>query len=249
MYADNNDRPGLDEQYIVATNTSDLTLNPDRVDSATHLIAAGLLGNRMGQALVFLRAEWDAAEKPRKATEDEILARAGDLPKRKGKVDVKRARTELLVGYSVAMRHRAHKLVGWLPALGIMAEWAALRRVDMDLISPALYHWLAPTCPVCDGLGHRKMDDAPVLGKECHHCNGSGKWPKPLGADRVHDWLGKCVGKAKSERSGLLHGRIDSDDLKERTANRLAPLAEDERGAAAVAEVARNSMGRVRPKG
>lgn len=244
MATDTSDKPGLDEQYVVATNTSDLTLNPDRTCAATHLIAAGLLGNRMGQALAFLRAEWDVAEKPRKATEDEILARAEQLPKRKGKVDMKRARTEMLVGYAVAIRHRAHGLGGWLHAVGIMAEWAKLRKVDPDLLSPALYHWLAPTCPVCDGLGYRKMEDAPVLGKPCHHCETKGIWPAPLGASRVKDWLKSCVGKAKGERSGLLHGDIDAGDLRDRTARREAPVAEDERGAGAVAAVARDSMGK-----
>jgi hypothetical protein len=244
MLADQNERPGLEEQYIVATNTSNLTLNPDKTCAATHLIAAGLLGNRMGQALVFLRSEWDAADKPRKATEDEIFARAAELPRRKDKLDVKRARTEMLVGYATALRHRAHRLTGWLPAISIMSEWAALREVDRDLLSPALYHWLSPTCPVCDGLGHRKMEDAPVLGSQCHHCQGSGSWPRPHGAERIHDWLHGCVGKARADRSGLIHGRIDAGDLRDRKAAKPKPAAEDERGAAAVAEVARRSMGR-----
>lgn len=239
-------KPGLDEQYLVATNTSDLTLNPDRTCSATHLIAAGLLGNRMGQALVHLRAQWDCAEKPRKMTEAEIGARAEELPKRKGKADVKRARTEALVGFAVATRRRAHALAGWVPALSVMAEWAVIRGVDVDLLSPALYHWLAPSCPVCDGLGQRKMDDAPVLGKQCHHCEGSGTWPRPLGAEKIHDWLKGCVGKAKADRSGLLHGRIDSDDLRERAASRAKPMPEDEGDVAAVAAHFRDSMGKPR---
>lgn len=242
------DKPGLEEQYIAATNASDLTLNPDRTCAATHLIAAGLLGNRMGQALAFLRSEWDAADKPRKATEQEIEARAEELPYRKGKPDVKRARTEMLVGYSVALRHRAHALAGWSSAVAIMGEWAKLRGVDFDLLSPSLYHFLAPTCPVCDGLGHRKMEGAPVLGKACHHCGGTGKWPRPLGADRVSDWLKACAGKARADRSGLIHGRIDAEDLRERKAKRAAPLPEDEGDVAAVAEHFRRCMGQRRKR-
>lgn len=245
MLADN-DRPSLDEQYIGATNSSNLTLNPDGICAATHLIAAGLLGNRMGEALAHLRGEWDAADKPRKATEEEITARADAFPKKKGKPDVKRARTEALVGFAVAMRHRAHAMRGWAPALLILQQWAALRQVDQDILIPSLYHWLNPTCPVCDGHGKRKMDDAPVLGKQCHHCQGSGTWPRPLGAERIHDWLRGCAGKARADRGGLLRDRIDASDLRERTENRRAPPAEDERGAEAVAEVARRSMGKVR---
>lgn len=199
-------KPGLDERYIAATNTSDLTLNPDRICAATHLIAAGLLGNRMGEALAHLRGEWDASDKPRKLTELEIVGRAGALPKRNGKPDVKRARMEALVGYATAMRHRAHRMRGWSPALVLMAEWAAARGVDADLLSPSLYHWLSPTCPVCDGHGVRKMADAPTLSaKQCYHCNGAGSWPRPLGADRIHEWLKSCIGKARQDRGRLLH--------------------------------------------
>jgi hypothetical protein len=205
MLMDTSDKPGLEEQYLTATNSSNLTLDPDRTCAATHLIAAGLLGNRMGEALVHLRGEWDAAEKPRKLTEDEIGERARLLPKRHGKDDVKRARSEALIGYSVAMRRRAHAMHGWMPAVILMRQWADLRGVDLDLLSPALYHWLAPTCPVCDGHGVRKIQDAPALSaKQCHHCNGAGTWPRPLGADRIHDWLRGCVAKAKQERRRLL---------------------------------------------
>lgn len=239
-------RPNLDEQYLSATNSSDLTLNPDRTCAATHLIAAGLLGNRMGAALAHLRGDWDGLGKLRKATEAEIMARAAELPKAKGKIDVKRARGEMVVAHARAMRVRAHSLPGWRPALTIMAEWARLREVDFDLLSPALYHWLVPSCAVCEGRGAIQIPDTPALGKQCHACNGTGKTMRSSQAERVDRWLKGCAGKAKADRSGLLNGRLDSDDLAERTANRRQPAAEDERGAAAVAEVARLSMGKVR---
>jgi hypothetical protein len=200
------DRPSLEEQYLLATSTSDLTLNPDRVCSATHLIAAGLTSNAMGEALAHLRSEWQTAAKPRKATEGEILVKAATLPKHKGKLDVKRARGVLLVEYSAAMRRRAHQLRGWTPAMRILLQWAVERNVDPDLLSPALYHWLAPGCPVCDGLGKRRLPDAPTLGEDCHACAGSGQWPRPLGAHVVHDWLARCIGKAKHDRGALVRG-------------------------------------------
>ena len=251
---DTNDRPGLDEQYLVATNSSNLTLNPDRICAATHLIAAGLLGNRMGEALIHLRAEWDSADKPRKLTEHEISARAvavacvlakeRKVPVKSVKPDFRRARTEALLGYATAMRHRAHAMRGWMPAIMLLRQWAELRDVDMDLLSPALYHWLAPTCPVCDGLGKRRLPEAPVLGKQCHHCNGSGAWPRPLGAERIHEWLKGCVGKGRADRSGLINERIDASDLRERTAGRKGPaeVESDEAADAAAAETFRLRM-------
>lgn len=246
MATDTQDKPGLDERYIGATNSSNLRLDPDVNCDATHLIAAGLLGNRMGAALAHLRAEWDAAEKLRKATEDEIVARAEELPKRKGKTDVKRARAELFAAYTTAHRHRAHKLGGWLPALSIMAEWAVLKGVDVDLLSPALYHHLSPACHVCSGLGNIRMDDAPVLGKQCYACEGRGTPKRSFEAERVDSWLKSCLGKAKGDRGGLLRGEIDAEEMADRRRRRAAnqgAATEDERGAAAVAEVARAAMG------
>lgn len=216
MTFETSDRPSLDEAYAIATNTSDLTLHPDRTCSATHLIAAGLLGNRMGSALVHLRGDWDGLGKLRKATEAEIVARAKELPKVKGKLDVKRARGEKDAAHRAAMRHRAHSLPGWVPALSIMVEWAVARRVDLDLLSPALYHWLVPTCAVCEGRGQIKMEDAPVLGKQCHACNGLRLTIRSSQADRVDSWLRGCVGKAKRERGGLMRGEGEVAPMADR---------------------------------
>lgn len=212
MLNDTNDRPSLDEQYIIATNSSDLTLNPVRTCAATHLIAAGLTGNRMGEALAHLWSEWAAADKPRKATEVDIEFRAVLLLSvlgvgHKGRPDLKRARAEALVVHHLALRQRAHRLRGWPAAMVLLHEWAQAHNVDADLLSPALYHWLNPTCPVCDGHGVRKQPDAPTLStKKCNHCAGTGKWPRPLGAHQVHDWLQRCVGTAKGDRGALLRG-------------------------------------------
>lgn len=248
MLADTNDRPGLDEQYIAATNTSDLTLDPDHRCAADHLIAAALGGNRMGDALNHLRSEWDTVQKPPKWTDDDVAARAALLPKSKGKPNLKMARAQIIVEYAAALRAVYMRLIGRALCMEILAEWAALRSVDPDLLSPALYHYLNPLCPVCDGRGKLRHPDAPVLGKDCHHCAGSGRWPRPLGAERVESFLKGCVGKTKRNRANMLHGEIDLVDLAERKEADRRPAAEDERGAAAVAEVARRSMGaRLRP--
>lgn len=235
--------PGLDEQYIAATNASDLTLDPNHLCAADHLIAAALGGNRMGDALNHLRAEWDAAIKPAKWTEADVAERAQKLPKRKNKPDLKMARGQLIVEHAAALRGVYMRLAGRVVCLQILVQWAVRREVDPDLLSPALYHYLNPLCPVCDGLGKLRHPDAPVLGKDCHHCAGTGKWPRPAGADRVESFLKGCVGKAKSQRGEALHGEIDLQDLADRkeAARQVAP--EDERGASAVAEVARLSMG------
>lgn len=216
MFESTDPPPGLDERYISATNASNLTLDPDHIGPVDHLIAAGLIGNRMGIALNHLLGEWGSAGKPPKWTEAEIQARAEELPVRKGKPDLKRARAEATVTYAQGLRRVYLRLPGRADALAIMLEWAHLRSVDPDLLSPALYHYLNPTCPVCDGLGHLRMQDAPVLGKQCHHCHGAGTWPRPADAHRVSYWLKGCAGKAKAQRGGLLHGEHEVTPMADR---------------------------------
>lgn len=196
MYDSGNDRPGITETYQTATNTSDLTVEADRRGAGDVLIAAGWSDSRLGQTLIRLRGEWDAAGKPRRATEADIERIAAKMPDPKGRPNVKKARTAVLLGYAKAIRVRAEQMKTRPEAMRLLLEWAVLRGVEPEVIGPALTHWLAPTCPVCDGHGRRKLPDAPVLGKACHHCNSTGIKPQPLGAARVLNYLQDCVGKA-----------------------------------------------------
>ncbi len=206
MYATESDRPGLDEQYLAAQNTSDLTVDPNRRGAVDHLIAAALAGNRMADALNSLRSQWDRADKPPKATQADIEARAFELPKKKGKPDFKRARVEATVTHAGALRAVYLRLPGRAQAIGLLTEWAGRRSVDPDLLSPALYHWLNPACPACEGRGKVTIPDTPMLGGDCHHCAGTGKWPRPLGAERIDSFLKGCISRAKQERKQILHG-------------------------------------------
>jgi hypothetical protein len=206
MATDTADRPSIEESYSTATNTSDLSVDPDHRKPVDVILAAGMTKSRLGQALIQLRAEWDRCEKPPKRTQEQIEARAAELPDKKGRPDVKRARVEALVWHARVTRERAMKLRGRSVVLGLLTDWALLRGVDVDLLSPALFHWLAPTCPVCDGLGKLRRPDAPVLGIQCYHCHGAGTWVRPLGASDIHEHIADCVGKARSGMAGKLRG-------------------------------------------
>lgn len=205
----------LEERYGLARNTSDLTssgaLGPAEgfTNRALDILgAAGMMGqrHRLGMALIALQSEWDGCEKPPKRTEAQIEARAAELPDKRGRPDIRRARAEALVWHATALRQRAMSLRGRSVVLGLLTDWAALRGVDVDLLSPALFHWLAPTCAVCDGHGKLKRPDAPVLGATCYHCHGSGTWTRPLGASAIHEHIADCIGKAKSGMAGKLRG-------------------------------------------
>lgn len=245
-----NQRPGLDEQYIMATNASDLTVDADRTGAADHLIAAGLVGNRMGSILMHLVGEWAAADKPPKVSDAEIVGRAKLLPRlnEKGKLDLKRARAEALSIRNRAMRDAYLTLPSRPMALAIMTEWAQRRDVDPDLLSPTLYRYLAPACPVCDGLGAMKLPDAPGLGKQCTACNGTGEYALALGGDRVMNWLKSCAGKHKAQRK---HVRYDLTAIVPMSDRLRGPVEAEARPEvnAAVAAVARESMnrGKIRP--
>lgn len=206
-------RRSLDESYGIARNTSDLTVAGGLVSgeglvnkAADILGAAGMMGqrHRLGMALIALQSEWDRCEKPPKRTEAQIEARAAELPDKRGRPDMKRARAEALVWHATALRQRAMSLRGRSVVLGLLTDWATLRGVDVDLLSPAIFHWLAPCCPVCDGHGKLKRPDAPVLGAQCYHCHGSGAWTRPLGASAIHEHITDCIGKAKSGMAGKL---------------------------------------------
>jgi hypothetical protein len=168
------------------------------------ILAAGLTKARLGMALIAIRAEWDRCEKPPKRSEAQIEARSKELKDKRGKPDIRRARVEAMVWHARMLRERAMKLRGRSAVLGLLTDWALLRGVDADLLSTALFHWLSPRCPACDGRGKMRLADAPVLGKQCPHCHGTGEWAKPLGAWVIHEHIADAIGKAKSGMAGKL---------------------------------------------
>jgi hypothetical protein len=207
--ADTDDRACIEERLLVASNTSSLKIDVARSNGADIILAAGMSarGNQLGFALIHLRGEWDRCEKPRKRTPAEISARAAVLKDKKGRPDIRRAAIEAMVWHASAMRERAAKLAGRSAVIGLLTLWAEERGIDRDLLSPALYHWLAPKCPACDGHGNPKIPDTPSLSaKRCQHCQGVGEWPRPLGAQAIHDHIKSCVGKANGGTGRALYG-------------------------------------------
>lgn len=189
-------RPGLQEQYELATNTSDLTLRPHRRGAADLLIASGLSATELSAGLAHLRAQWSSA-KPRKFTEAQVAEHAAELPRRKGKPDLKRARTDCLVAYHLSVKRAAEALPGRTEVLRQLLVWAAVKGIDGATVGPALTFWVDSTCPVCDGHGSRRLPDAPVLGAACHHCHGTGKRAKPPEADRVLSYIAHVLAHAR----------------------------------------------------
>jgi hypothetical protein len=200
----------IEEAYATASLTSDMTSfggmvpKDHQTGQSLVILAAGLTKARLGMALIAFRAEWDRCEKPPKRSEAQIEARASELKDKRGKPDIRRARVEAMVWHARMLRERATKLRGRSAVLGLLTDWALLRGVDPDLLSPSLFHWLSPTCAACDGLGKMRLPDAPALGKQCTHCHGTGTWARPLGASVIHEHIADAIGKAKAGMAGKL---------------------------------------------
>ena len=200
---DTNDRPGTLERYESATDTSDLTLRHHSRGAADVLTAAALADQHGATLLLRLQREWERAA-PRRFDEAMVAAHAETLPKRHGKPDLKRARTEWLLTYRRVVRETAESLPTRESAQINLTAWAIRTGFPVDTVGPTLTWWLHPTCIVCQGHGRRKLPEAPVLGKMCFHCNGAGKTTKPLGAGPLLDHIGRILAKMQGGTNQLL---------------------------------------------
>ena len=197
--------PCIEERYLAASNTSDLTMDADRRGQGDLVGAAGFVDNQLGLALLHMQGEWDRCDKPRKRNVAEIAVRATAFKDKKGRPDLRRATVEAMVWHASAMRERAAKLSGRSVVVGLLTDWAMERGIDVDLISPALFHWLSPTCPACDGHGKKQVPYGEEPSKEnCPHCRGAKEWPRPLGAHDIHTHIKTCIGSAKGRIGGAM---------------------------------------------
>lgn len=211
------EKPGIDEIYITANNSSNLRLNldPDSPRSAADvMVAAGWSQSRVGMALLRLHSEWTACAKPRRqgraaieaiaATIREDDARAKAEARRRG-APCKTMPSPTLRAQALADRWYVSELR--LLAVGLKSRhdvWAQMEihgkitNTPADVVAAALLHWLSPTCPLCDGHGLRKVPDQPALSaRQCHKCHGSGHLPHPSGSARVLSYIDECCQKAR----------------------------------------------------
>jgi len=206
MLADSTDKPGIEEQYQTAGNTSDLTVEADRKGAADILIASGWSQSYGGMALLRLHTEWTSA-RPRMFTAQHVADQAATLPLKKGKPDLKRARADLLAAYLAVVKELADKLRGRTQIMEHLLHWAALKGIDAAVVGPTLTHWLAPQCPACGGLGKRRLPDAPVLAESCDHCRGTGERARPLGSGHMYSYIEDAVNKGRQSMKQRLRSQ------------------------------------------
>ena len=153
-------RPGADEQYIMATNASDLTVDSNKVTAVDFLIEAGLVANRMGAILIHLAGEWAAADKPPKLGDADIVALAELLPRlnAKGKLDMKKARAIGIAGRARGMPEQS---------LEVRKRPTPVARAH---VLPAIYPDTAP------GLGRQLNEEIMSITP----VTSEGPWPRTL---------------------------------------------------------------------
>jgi hypothetical protein len=220
-----NEKPGIQEQYETAGNTSDLTVEADRRGAGDVIVGAGFVthvegapawsATRTGMALLRLHSEWNAIAKPRRADKQALDAFAarikGDDERARATAEGKgekyaqpkssaaeRASTEAQRWYANELRLMANSLKSRAVVWEQIGQWIAIKGIDPEIAAAGLLHWLNPTCAVCDGHGLRKVPNQPALSaRQCHKCYGTGHIPHPHGSAKLLSWMDDCVQKAR----------------------------------------------------
>lgn len=196
-------KAGVEELYLVAGNTSDLRVVPERRGAADLLIASAWSPSRLGAAALRLHSEWSAASVPRRPDRDLIDYVARDLPLRNGKPD-RIVATRMAMGWYQGELLRIFARLHSLPVVrDQLAARAAQRGIERpeSLATEVVCHWLDPICPTCHGLKFLPVQGAPSLSaKACPSCHAHGQSPVPRGQDGhwLLNYLDDCVQKSRS---------------------------------------------------
>jgi hypothetical protein len=196
-------RPGVEELYETAINTSDLTVSSVCRGAADILIAVGGSASRLGAAMLRLHSEWDASAKPARPASSAIEALALTLPRVNGRVQMVAARSMAYQWYE----QQLHGLVSKLKALPVVRAEVAYQAEKWgmddanDKAGAVIKYWLDQTCHTCDGLMRQRVPGSPALSHRlCPVCNGSGVSHAPCGQDgrRLANYMDRCVEDARN---------------------------------------------------
>lgn len=208
--------PTADERLVSASNTSDLTVDPERRRPIDVLIAQGLAKSAVGGFLAQIVSDWDGSSRVRRLNEAEVRKLAECMPRRvvtkrrasEDVVDIEGARKAAGDWYE-AERRKAVLSLKTLPKLtnphfGLIAWLAAHGAVSTEAVLVDVLCWYVDRqCPACSGTkwavaaGTNRQ-----TGKVCSGCSGAGVLPIPhgrLGKDVV--WhMEDCVNAARGNR-------------------------------------------------
>ena len=212
-------KPGIEEQYTTASNTSNLRVEADRKGSGDILIAAGWNASRIGSAVLRLHTDWDRAEKPARLGKvaiaqlaarlhaedqhDQAAARsAGKEPKPPEIPAATRAHNMVHEWYFNEVAALIGKLHS-LPEVHLQLTLQAMRWRFEDAETKAaaiIRWWLNQKCPICNGTKLQVVEGTGRLsGKLCKGCAGSGERVLPFGGEgkQLANFLDQCVDRAR----------------------------------------------------
>lgn len=165
-----------DELYQSAIASRNLGVDLESRGDADAIMAAAWSDNEAGASLLRLQAEWEAGQKPRRPTPEQVTAIVAAMNKPAGaKVFTAAEAMETALGwYSNELQLFFMRLRTRRQVLMQLGAWADRTGHDKGMVSAVLYWWLAPTCPACGGLGYLKAPGAPRLSaKACSSCDGT----------------------------------------------------------------------------
>lgn len=198
---ENDDKPGIEEQYTRATTTSNLRMDTREGSprsAADIILASGWSDYRIGGALLRLHTEFDGSEKPRLATKEDFLTTS------------KPDRDERKAASRRAHKFNLHELglllqkLKSLPDVRMQLTLQMLKWKVEDAESKAvtvLRWWLAQACPECGGTKFKVAEGTGRhTGKACQECGGTGKRDLPHAQEgrRLANFMDQCVERARA---------------------------------------------------
>jgi hypothetical protein len=221
------EKPGIEEIYERATNTSNLKQEAERRTSADVLRDMAMSASRLGSEALRLRGQWASAEKPTRQRTRTVKQWAEILPliqqgerevrdKDGKKVKVPNMVADLesarAANEEESQRHdewfeRAMEaLIGQLPSLAEVRAAVAVQALKWNMDSAehkaaaVVKYWLNQNCRGCDGRKWQLIPGSPSLSnKMCRVCQGSGVAEVPHGQDgrKLANHLDQCVHRYK----------------------------------------------------
>jgi hypothetical protein len=131
------DRPGAEEIYERATNTSNLKQLAERRTSADVLRDMAMSADRLGAALLRLRGQWEASEKPNRPTKESIKALVGTY-QQQIPGEPPRAPGEKRMPLTVAQAHTYATAWYWQETSALVGRLEELPTVREQLMMQAL---------------------------------------------------------------------------------------------------------------
>jgi hypothetical protein len=225
----NDDPPDVSERYESASGTSNLTVSASfgmvGMDEATPqgdtVLAAGLVASNraIGMALLRLHSEFAAAAKPRHVGKDvvtKLTAAIREADKRDEATAARnqtrmeprkpawqRAQDEVDRWYSNELALLATRLKTRRDVIDKLTVWGAVKGIPGETVSLAVTYWLDATCGRCHGHGLRFLEHSAA--RQCGHCYGSGKEPRPDGIGRVLEAIDDMLNDARGSLRRRLH--------------------------------------------